>query len=112
MNKLSYKGYIGSVEISEADNCLYGRVLQLPNGIEITYEGVTAEELRNDFIGAIDDYIAMCKENGIEPKRTYKGSFNVRVSSEVHAKLDEMAKINCETLNSYVSRKLKECVSL
>lgn len=65
MNKLSYKGYIGSVEISEADNCLYGRVLQLPNGIEITYEGVTAEELRNDFIGAIDDYIAMCKEKGI-----------------------------------------------
>ena len=49
MKTLNYKGYIGSIEVSEEDNCLYGKVLDLPNDTEITYEGDTVQGLREDF---------------------------------------------------------------
>ena len=64
MSTFSYKGYIGSIEISEEDNCLYGRVLDLPNDTAITYEGSTVAELRDDFEGAVDDYIIFSRPCG------------------------------------------------
>lgn len=61
MKKLRYKGYVGSVEVSEEDNCLYGHVLDLPHETEITFEGGTVAQLKEDFMNAVDDYIAYCE---------------------------------------------------
>ena len=63
MGLLKYKGYTGSVDYSEEDNCLYGKVLGMSKDM-ITYEGKDVNELRRDFEGAIDDYLALGKANG------------------------------------------------
>ena len=46
-NTMEYKGYIGSVEFSEADAVFHGKV----QGIRalISYEGTNAQELVEDF---------------------------------------------------------------
>ena len=74
-NTIEYKGYVGSVEFTEEDGVFFGKV----QGIRsvISYEGETAQELVADFHGAIDDYLELCKAEGKEPERAYKGSFNV-----------------------------------
>ena len=56
MGTLKYKGYTGSVEYSDEDKCLFGKVQGL-HGTLISYEGTTIEEITNDFQGAIDDYL-------------------------------------------------------
>lgn len=61
---LKYKGYTGSVEYSDEDNCLFGKVQGL-RGTLISYEGTTIDEIRADFEGAIDDYLASCESRGI-----------------------------------------------
>lgn len=66
MGLLKYKGYTGSVDYNEEDNCLYGKVLGMSKDM-ITYEGQDVNELRKDFEGAIDDYLALCKANGKAP---------------------------------------------
>ena len=63
MGLLKYKGYTGSVDYSEEDNCLYGKVLGMSKDM-ITYEGQDVNELRRDFEGAIVDYLALGKANG------------------------------------------------
>lgn len=60
MGLLKYKGYTGSVDYSEEDNCLYGKVLGISKNM-ITYEGQDVNELRKDFEGAIDDYLIVRK---------------------------------------------------
>ena len=60
MGLLKYKGYTGSVDYSEEDNCLYGKVLGMSKDM-ITYEDQDVNELRKDFEGAIDDYLIVCK---------------------------------------------------
>lgn len=42
----------------------------------ISYEGTTAQELIGDFHEAVDGYLALCEEEGIESEIAYKGSFN------------------------------------
>ena len=83
MGYLKYKGYTGSVEYSEEDKCLFGKVQGMPKDC-ITYEGSTVEELTADFEGAIDDYLAFCAEEGIEPRKPYTGVLNVRLTPEIH----------------------------
>ena len=72
MNSIfEYKGYVGSVEFSENNNILFGKV----QGIRslISYEGTTVRELIDDFHGAVDDYLLSCDEEGIKPEKACSG---------------------------------------
>lgn len=107
-NTMEYKGYVGSVEFSEEDGLFYGKVM----GIRalISYEGSTAAELVNDFHGAVDDYLALCEENHTEPERAYKGSFNVRISPELHKQAVIFAMAHNMSLNSLVENSIEQAV--
>ena len=107
MKTLNYKGFIGSIEISEADNCLYGKILNLPNNTEITYEGETVSQLKEDFKGAIDDYLIYCNDNGLEPKRSYSGSLNLRLTPEIHTKIAIIAKETGVSINTFIRKALE-----
>ena len=104
-NTIEYKGYIGSVEFSAADQVFYGKV----QGIRslISYEGSTAAELIEDFHGAVDDYLAFCRDLGESPDKPYKGVFNVRISPELHRRAAMEADKQGETLNAFVARAIE-----
>ncbi|MBQ9552114.1 MAG: type II toxin-antitoxin system HicB family antitoxin [Clostridia bacterium] len=99
-NTMEYKSYIGSVEFSEEDSLFYGRVL----GIRalVSYEGENAHDLIADFHSAVDDYLALCEAEGIKPETAYKGSFNVRISPELHKAAVIAAMRDQISLNSFV----------
>lgn len=82
---LTYRGYHGTVEYSLEDQVLYGKVIDIKS--LISYEGVTIQELTEDFKGAVDDYLALCKEHGEKPEKPFSGSFNVRTTLKLHHKL-------------------------
>ena len=108
MKNLNYKGYSGSIEYSHDDNLLFGKVLGIP-GL-ISYEGETGAELEVDFKSAIDEYLNDCKENGIEPFKPFKGSFNVRISAELHEKAALLAMDAKTSLNSFVAEAIRSRV--
>ena len=101
MGCLKYKGYTGSVEYSEDDKCLFGKVLgMMKDGI--TYEGETVEELTKDFEGAVDDYLHLCEEKGIAPRKPYSGVLNVRITPEMHSGAAMAAKREGITINAFI----------
>ena len=108
-NVLEYKGYIGSIEFSENDAIFYGKV----QGIRslISYEGKTATELISDFHNAIDDYLELCEQRGSEPEKAYKGTFNIRISPELHKSAAIYAFEHKMSLNSVVEKALSGYVS-
>lgn len=112
MKTLRYKGYVGSIEASEEDNCLYGQVIDLPNDTAITYEGATIAELKEDFMGAIDDYLIYCEENGLTPRKSYTGTLNIRISPETHSRLAELANAEGISLNALIKHSLESQVAL
>ena len=103
-NTLEYKGYIGSIEFSENDCVFFGKV----QGIRslISYEGATGRELLEDFHNAVDDYLELCKERGTEPEKAYKGTFNIRISPELHKNAAVYAYEHKISLNSVVENAL------
>ena len=105
-NTIEYKGYVGSVEYSESDGVFFGKV----QGIRslISYEGSTAKELMDDFHGAVDDYIALCEEEGTAPETAYKGSLNVRLGSDLHKRAAVYAMNHQQSLNSFIEDAVNE----
>ncbi len=108
-NLLEYKGYLGSIEFSQEDGLFYGKV----QGIRalLSYEGKDAKTLVKDFQGAIDDYLALCAQQGTAPEVAYKGSFNVRVSPELHKQAVVRAAAEQVSLNKLVENALSEYVA-
>lgn len=106
---LKYKGYFGSVQYSEEDGCLYGKVQFIDD--LILYEGLSVEELKSAFQEAVDDYLESCEASGSHPNTTCKGSFNVRVGEELHKALAVEAMRNRQSLNEFVKTALSEKIN-
>lgn len=106
---LSYKGYQGSIEYSAEDDCLVGEVLFIEG--RIVYAGDTVKETRAMFEQAIDDYLEFCEKQGAEPRKPFKGTFNVRVDPELHRLAAIAAKCQGMSLNAFVCEALKEKLS-
>lgn len=108
-NTIEYKGYVGSVEFSEADNLFFGKV----QGIRalLSYEGDDANALISDFHGVVDDYLELCAAEGKEPERAYKGSFNIRISPELHRQAAIFASTHNISLNRLVADALKQTLT-
>ena len=96
-NWLSYKNYNGTVEYSKEDDCLFGKVV----GVR-SYEGESIKELKADFQRVIDEYLADCGERNVEPEQPYKGTFNIRISPELHRNIALYAMEHGKSLNAAV----------
>ena len=103
---MEYKGYLGSVEFSEKDKVFFGKALGIRS--LISYEGTTAQELIDDFHNAVDDYLTLCVEEGIQPEIAYKGSFNVRISPELHRQAVVFATSHQMSLNNFVENAIRK----
>lgn len=101
---LKYKNYMGSVEYSAEDDCLFGKVIGI-RGL-ISYEGNSLDELKKDFHQAVDDYLQMCIKEKKQPETAFKGSFNVRIDPELHRNIAIKAKELNMSLNAFVKQAL------
>jgi predicted HicB family RNase H-like nuclease len=97
---LEYKTYYATVHFSAEDEVFYGKIIGI-NDV-VSFEGTTVSELKEAFHEAVEDYIATCEAVGKEPEKTYKGSFNVRIPSELHRDAARYAALKNISLNDFV----------
>jgi len=108
MNMLSYRGYLGTVEYSPEDHCLFGKLAYIRS--LVNYEAQTVAELEQAFEKAVDDYIVFCKEQALTPERPCKGSFNVRIGPELHRHALLAARGQNLNLNEFVKQSIEQAL--
>jgi predicted HicB family RNase H-like nuclease len=99
---LIYKDFIGTVHFSTDDELFYGKI----EGINdlVTFEGVSVKELKSSFEEAVDDYLELCAHIGKEPFKSFMGSFNVRISPDLHKKAFKVAVEEGVSLNQFIQQ--------
>lgn len=102
---LKYKGFIGSVHFSAVDRVFFGTI----EGINdlVTFEGTTVEELENGFQSMVEGHINDCMKEGKMAEKSYKGSFNIRISPDLHRQAVQIASVEGITLNQLVQRAIQ-----
>lgn len=109
-DSMTYKGYVGTVHYSEEDEIFHGKIGAI-NDL-IMFEGTSVKELKKAFHEAVDDYLGTCEEMNREPQKPFKGSFNVRISPDLHRKAATKAVMMGVSLNQLVQKALEEKVAV
>ena len=108
MNTLQYQDYIAHITYDPDIDRFMGRVINARDSI--TFYGKSTAELRRECKRSVDDYLAYCREQGLEPARPYSGQFRLRLPAELHARLSTLAAVNNESLNSLIVKTLADHV--
>jgi predicted HicB family RNase H-like nuclease len=104
-NVLTHRGFIGSVHFSAEDDIFFGKV----EGINdlITFEGNSVQELKDAFRYVVDAHIEDCERENIPAEKSYKGSFNLRITPDLHRRAAIAAKAHNSTLNAFVRQAIE-----
>lgn len=105
---MKYKGYQAVVEFDDSTNVLHGRVINSGPYPIATFEATDTKQLRQEFHRSIDEYLAWCEEDGVEPKRPFSGKLNVRLGSELHAAVAQAATSRQMSINSWIVEAVRE----
>jgi len=107
MNKiLDHLTYKGSVDFDIDSEVLHGKVLFIKD--LITYEGTTLAELKAAFIEGVDDYLSDCKEDGVEPCKTFSGTLQIRIPPSMHQDVALEAHKENISSNAWINEAIKE----
>lgn len=101
-NMLEYKGYHTRIEFDANTMSLRGKIEGINDFIDFETEDIS--DIEEEFHKAVDDYLEFCVEVGKEPEKEYKGTFNVRISPELHRKISLCAFRDGQSLNSEVEK--------
>ncbi len=101
---LKYKDYQGLVTFE--DDHLVVSILHIDDMISTTF--TDAKEAPDVFRELVDDYIETCASLGREPDKSFKGSFNVRVSPELHRRAAMTAAEEGKSLNSWTAQAMED----
>ena len=99
---LQHNGYYAEIHFSAEDEVFYGKLIGI-NDL-ILFEADSVKELKDAFIEAVEDYIETCAELNKPPQKPYKGSFNIRISPDLHRQAATFAAIKKVTLNDFVKQ--------
>ena len=106
---MTYKGYVGKVEYDDEARIFTGIVIN--TRAVITFQGSSVDELEREFKASIDDYLAWCKQDGVEPERPYSGKLNIRIKPAVHERAAVQAKLSGISLNTFIERAIEQALT-
>ncbi|WP_027360230.1 type II toxin-antitoxin system HicB family antitoxin [Desulforegula conservatrix] len=107
---MEYKGYIGVVDYDDKAKVFHGEIINTRD--VITFQGKSVDEIEAAFHESIDDYLAWCEQDGINPEKPYSGKFNLRLSPELHREVATAAKKLKLSINSFVEKALIDEINL
>ena len=101
-NILLYKGYHAKIEYDAESQVLFGKI----EGINdlVNFEAENATDIEREFRNAVEDYLSFCEEVGKTPEKEYAGTFNVRISPDLHKKMAEKEWKDGVSLNKEVEK--------
>ncbi len=106
---MTLDGYNAKIEYDPEIDLFRGEILGLTGGAD--FYGKTPEELRAEFKKSLMVFLEVCKEKGIEPRRSYSGKFNLRIPPELHEKLAMTAQAEGKSINTLAQEALAQRVA-
>jgi predicted HicB family RNase H-like nuclease len=103
---MTYKGYYGIVQYDDEAKIFHGDVINTRT--VITFQGTTVDEIETAFRDSVDDYLDWCKERNKEPEKPFSGKFVLRLSPDLHRKLNLKARMSNTSLNSFIVQTLEK----
>ena len=107
---MEYKGYIASISYDDMEDLLYGSVVNSGNYSIATFAASDVEGLKREFKISVDEYLAACEEDGIEPVKPFSGELNLSLGPKLHHTITLLAMEDGLTPHDWIKQALEEKV--
>ena len=108
---MEHKGYIAKVEYDDTTELLHGSVINSGPYPVANCEATDVETLKREFHLSIDEYLASCREDGVEPKKPFSGNLNLRLGPDLHQQVAASATRSGMSINGWIKQVIEESVS-
>ena len=109
MNVMTVDGYNAKIDYDQDTDLFRGEILGLTGGAD--FYGKNPKKLRSEFKKSLQVFLAVRKEKGIEPRRSFSGKFNLRISPELHERLAIAAEAEGKSINTLAQEALLQHVA-
>ena len=105
---MEYKGYTASISFDAKARLFIGQLAGIRDCI--LFQGSNADELLQDFQGAVDEYLQTCAEMGKAPDKPASGNIMARIAPIVHGAAIAAAERAGRPLNQWLEALIaREC---
>ena len=107
---MEYKGYIAAVEFDDSVGLLHGSVVNAGPYPIATFEATDVEGFEREFRISVDEYLASCEEDGVEPRKPFSGKLTLRLGTALHQRVATSAMRSGMSINEWIKHVLAENV--
>ena len=76
----------------------------------MTFEAADVEGLEREFRISVEEYLASCVEDGVEPRKPFSGKLTLRLGPELHQRVAVSAIQSGMSINEWIKHVLTENV--
>ena len=105
---MKYKGYQAEVIYDDSVGRLHGRVINSGTYPIATFESGNVADLQHEFERSIDEYLASCQEDGIEPVKPFSGRLSLRLGMKLHQRVAQASAESGVSVNRWITEALEE----
>ena len=103
-NTMEIDGYRALIQFDPDIGKCRGEFIGLNGGAD--FYAADVDGLRKEGAVSLKVFLEMCHEDGVEPRRSYSGRFNLRISPELHASAAAAAAAEGKSLNQWIASTL------
>lgn len=76
---MRHKGYVAAVGYDDSVGRLHGWVVNSGSYPVATFEATDLDGIRREFKRSVDEYLASCEDDGVEPREPLAGTLDLRL---------------------------------
>lgn len=107
-NLMPFGSYSAVITYDPEIESFRGEFIGLNGGADFYADN--AADLKREGEKSLEAFLEACERRGIPPKKQYSGKFNLRVSSQLHSQIAEIAAANGDSLNKWVEQVLESAI--
>jgi predicted HicB family RNase H-like nuclease len=108
MNTMEINGYRAIIQYDREIEMFRGEFVDLNGGADFYAKDI--DGLRKEGEISLNVFLEMCHEDGVEPRKSYSGRFNLRVSPKLHEEVSVRAAAEGKSLNQWVADVIDEAI--
>ena len=105
---MEYKGYVARVEYDDSVELLHGSVVNSGPYPIATCEAADVQTLKDEIRASVDEYLASCEEDGVEPRKPLSGKLSLRLGPDLHHRVAASASSRGMSINGWIKQVLEE----
>ena len=109
-NIMEIKGYKALIAFDPEANLFRGEFIDLNGGADFYAADVKA--LKREGETSLKVFLDMCREDGVEPRKSYSGKFIVRLPGDLHERAAAAAASHGKSLNAWFAEAVAQAAQV